>query len=124
MPALLVNENFPLPALRRLREAGVTAEAVEELMPGATDVDVMAYARVQALWLVTFDRDYGELVFARGTPAPPAIIYIRQEPFPPARPADFVLALLDQPDEIAGMFVTVSERSTRKRKLPGIAETK
>lgn len=42
MPALLVNENFPLPALRRLREAGVEVEAVQERMPGAADLDVMA----------------------------------------------------------------------------------
>lgn len=120
MPALLVNENFPQPALRRLREAGVSVDSVEELMQGAADIDVMAYARDRALWLVTFDRDYGELVFARGVLAPPTIIYIRQEPFPPTRPAELLLALLAQSDEITGMFVTVSERSTRKRTLPGI----
>ena len=45
MIALLVNENFPLPALRLLRERGVAVDSVEELMPGASDVDVLAYAR-------------------------------------------------------------------------------
>ena len=118
MPALLVNENFPRPALRRLRENGVAVESVEELMPGAPDAAVLAYALDKGLWMVTFDRDYGDLVFARGMACPPAVIYLRQEPFPPTRPADSLLELLAQPDEIDGMIVIVSSRSTRKRKLP------
>jgi predicted nuclease of predicted toxin-antitoxin system len=60
MPAILVNENFPRPALRLLRNNGVTVEAVEELMPGATDLVVLEYACAKGMWLITFDRDYGE----------------------------------------------------------------
>ena len=117
-PALLVNENFPAPSLRLLREAGIAAESVQELMPGATDSEVMAHARRHRLCVVTFDRDYGELVFARGEPAPPAIIYLRQEPYSPATPAQLLLALLDEPGRIAGKFVTLTERSMRMRDLP------
>jgi predicted nuclease of predicted toxin-antitoxin system len=61
MPTLLVNENFPVPALKLLRAQGVHAEAVQELMPGAPDSAVLAYARAHSHWRVTFDRDYGEL---------------------------------------------------------------
>jgi predicted nuclease of predicted toxin-antitoxin system len=118
MPALLVNENFPQPALRKLRQNGVAVESVEELMPGATDADVMEYACGKGMWLVTFDRDYGGLVFARKMKCPPAIIYLRQEPFPPTQPADTLMALLTQPGEVEGMFVVVSTLFTRKRKLP------
>ncbi|HVY22517.1 MAG TPA: DUF5615 family PIN-like protein [Steroidobacteraceae bacterium] len=118
MPKLLVNENFPLPALRRLRENGIGVESVEELMPGASDAQVMTYASSNELWLVTFDRDYGELVFARGMVCPPAIVYIRQEPVTPAYPADLLMELITQPEEVEGSFVTVSSRTTRKRKLP------
>jgi len=32
------------------------------------------------LWVLTFDRGYGELVFARAVPAPPAIVFLRQGP--------------------------------------------
>jgi len=117
-PALLVNENFPVPSLRRLRDAGLTVESVQEIMPGASDTAVMAHARQHRLWVVTFDRDYGELVFARGEPAPPAIVYLRQEAYPPARPAELILALLDEPERIAGKFVTVTQRSVRVRDLP------
>ena len=71
---LLANENFPRPALLALRAAGVDVESVGERMPSASDADVLAYAAANGLWLVTFDRDYGELVFARRAPAPPAIL--------------------------------------------------
>jgi hypothetical protein len=67
---------------------------------------------------VTFDRDYGELVFARGEPPPVAIVYLRQQPYPPTRPADMLLSLLSRTDEVEGHFVTVTEQSVRLRRLP------
>lgn len=115
---LLVNENFPAPALKVLRESGLAVDAVAELMPGAIDRDVMAYARSRSMCLITFDRDYGELVFARRLPAPLAIIYIRQEPLPPSHAANLVLSLLRDAEAVTGKFVTISERSIRMRNLP------
>ena len=86
-PLLLVNENFPAPALRSLRAAGFDVLAVAEDMPGATDRVVLEHVRTLGRWLVTFDRDYGELVFLHELPPPSAIIFIRQEPIPPDAPA-------------------------------------
>lgn len=59
---LLANENFPAPAIRKLRAAGIDVIAVREAMPSASDKEVMAYARREQRWIVTFDRDYGDLV--------------------------------------------------------------
>ena len=63
---LLANENFPGPAIRKLRAAGVDVVAVIEAMPSVSDREVMAYARQEQRWLVTFDRDYGDLIFREG----------------------------------------------------------
>jgi predicted nuclease of predicted toxin-antitoxin system len=63
---LLTNENFPFPALRKLRAAGVDVVSVTEIMPAASDDQVMEYARKERRWIVTFDRDYGEFVFKKG----------------------------------------------------------
>lgn len=79
-PRLLANENFPLPAIRVLRERNVDIAAVAELMRGSTDEQVLEFARRESRWLVTYDRDYGELVFSRGLAAPPAILYLRRDP--------------------------------------------
>ena len=88
MPGLLANENFPLPALRRLRDAGVDVAAIAEQAPGMRDTEVLALARREERWLVTYDRDYGELVFSKGYAPPPAIIFIRQGSYPATRPAE------------------------------------
>lgn len=75
---LPANENWPRPALLAIRSAGIDVEAIAELMPGATDPAVLRHAASTGRWLLTFDRDYGELVFARTVPPPPAIVYLRQ----------------------------------------------
>jgi predicted nuclease of predicted toxin-antitoxin system len=117
-PPLIVNENFPVPSLDALRRQGVDVLAVRESMSGASDQDVLAKARETGRWLVTFDRDYGELVFVRNLPAPPAILYLRQEPVPPARAAEWVLELLARPETALGYLVVVGEHAIRRRPLP------
>jgi predicted nuclease of predicted toxin-antitoxin system len=72
---LLANENFPVPAIRKLRVAGVDVVAVIETMRSASDQVVMAYARREQRWIVTFDRDYGDLIFREGLLPPPAILF-------------------------------------------------
>jgi hypothetical protein len=52
--ALLANENFPAPAIRKLRAAGVNVVAISEVMPATSDKDVMEYARREQRWIVTF----------------------------------------------------------------------
>jgi predicted nuclease of predicted toxin-antitoxin system len=115
---LLANENFPGPAVRLLRERGVDVLWASESMSGADDPEVLARARAEGRWLLTYDRDYGELVFSRGLPSPRAVIYLRQEAYPPQRPADLVLELLAQPERVDGLFLVVTERSVRIRHLP------
>lgn len=120
-PALIVNENFPVPALRKLREQGIDVLAVQEIMPGASDESILKKACDTGRWLVTFDRDYGELVYSRRCPSPPAIVYLRQEPRPADAPADWVLGLLNDPAQALGQLVVISERTIRCRPLPADA---
>lgn len=75
-------------------------------------------AREAGRWIVTFDRDYGELVFKEHLPAPPAILYLRQEPYPPERIAQLVLAMLSDPDLVEGFLGVLSERGVRRKRRP------
>lgn len=118
LPALLANENVPAPTLRVLREAGVSVAWVAELMPRASDRDVLAYAHTHALWVLTFDRDYGELVFARQVAAPPAILFVRQQPQPADALGHAILAVLRDASFIQGHLVVVDGRRLRRRPLP------
>lgn len=119
---LLANENFPAPAIRKLRAAGIDVVAVRETMPSASDIEVMAYARREQRWVVTFDRDYGDLVFREGLLPPPAILFFRQEPYPPDRPADLVLSMLCEPQQADGFMVVISEQNIRRKRFPLTAD--
>lgn len=115
---LLANENWPRPAVLALRFAGIDVEAVAELMASATDSAVLRHAASTDRWLLTFDRDYGELVFARAVPPPPAIVYLRQGAFAPDWPARVVLDLVPRAEWVLGHLVVVSGRALRRRALP------
>jgi predicted nuclease of predicted toxin-antitoxin system len=120
-PLLLVNENFPAPSLKALRAFDFDVIAVTEAMPSATDRAVLEYARALDRWLITFDRDYGELVFLRELLPPPAIIFIRQEPIPPDAPATWLANLLLDPSLESGYFITLGSKTIRRRLVPRLA---
>lgn len=112
---LLANENFPELAMRKLRAAGVD---LMDAMSSVSDREVIAYERQEQRWLVTFDRDFGDLVFHEGLLPPPAILFFQQEPYPPDRPADIVLAMLSEPQHLEGCMVIISQQSIRCRRFP------
>ena len=114
---VLLNENFPAPAQNRLREAGYDVLAIRERHAGLPDEEVLALAVDQDRWIVTFDRDYGELVFARRLPPPPAIILLRVSQYRPEEPAQWVIELLSAATEYVGHFVVYTGDSVRKRPL-------
>ena len=58
----LVNENFPAPSVAVLRASGHDVLYIADSHAGDDDADVLALAREEGRWLVTFDRDYGELL--------------------------------------------------------------
>lgn len=80
---LLTNENFPLASVRALRCAGFDVFSGSESLPGAKDDAVLKLAADQGRILLTFDRDYGELVYHHRLPCPPAIVYLRFDPATP-----------------------------------------
>lgn len=114
---LLLNENFPAPATRRLVDAGMDILAIAASCPGIDDVDVLALSVREQRWLITFDRDYGELIFARRYPAPPAVILLRVESYRPAEPAEWVMALLRNEAEHLGRFTVFDGATNRSRPL-------
>ena len=60
-----------------LRAAGYDVLSIAETRSGDDDTKVLALAREEGRWLVTFDRDYGELLFARNLAPPPAVVLLR-----------------------------------------------
>lgn len=117
-PRLLANENFPQPSVAVLRERGYDVFAVSEASKGLSDRDVLALACRDGRWILTFDRDYGDLIYRRGLPTPPAVIYLRLASYRPEDPGWVIAELLTQAGLLAGHFVVVEEHGLRKRPLP------
>jgi predicted nuclease of predicted toxin-antitoxin system len=63
---LVADESCAGPVIRALREVGHDVLAIAESATGARDEAVIAHALSERRVLITEDRDFGELVYARG----------------------------------------------------------
>jgi len=114
----LANENFPLASVIKLREADHDVAAVVEDSPGATDPEVLARAHRECRIIMTFDRDYGELIYRRRLSAPPGLVYFRFIPKNPLEPAEYLLRLLCFEDiSLKNKFTVVERDKVRQRPL-------
>lgn len=116
---LLADENVPLPSVWVLRAAGLDVAAVAEDAPGAEDGDVLARAAREGRLLLTFDRDFGELVFRRGAAGEPGVIYCRFVPRTPTEAGELLVRLAREPGvSFEGQFTVVDRDHVRRRRLP------
>ena len=77
MARFLANENAPREAVLAARGAGFDVAWMVELQPGASDEIVLWLAQREDRVLITFDKDFDELVFRRGRAGSPGIILLR-----------------------------------------------
>jgi predicted nuclease of predicted toxin-antitoxin system len=116
---LLANENFPLPSVVLLRAAGHDVVSISEVDPAALDPAVIERAIREGRFILTFDRDYGDLIYHKRVDPPLGVIYLRLIPTSPEEPASIVLQVLAQPDvTLDGRFTVVSRREVRQRVFP------
>lgn len=115
----LANENFPLVSVGRLRAVGHDLVAIIEETPGSKDSEVLTRATREDRILLTFDRDYGNLIYHLRQPAPLGIVYFRFDPATPKEPAEHLLQLLNIEGLTLEKKFTVTERGqVRQRPLP------
>ena len=112
---LLADENVPLASIQQLRADGYD---VEQLPPGTADLVILERARSAHRVLITFDRDFGELIFRAGEKAPPGVLYLRFEPAWPTETAEVLRAVSGRPEiQIEGFFTVVDRERARQRRL-------
>jgi predicted nuclease of predicted toxin-antitoxin system len=73
---LLADENIQAPLVAALRQAGHDGASIAEEASGITDDEVVAFAAAHHRYLLTEDKDFGELVF-RLNKALPGVILVR-----------------------------------------------
>ncbi len=115
----LANENFPRTSVNRLRELGYDIASVIEDSPGVPDFEVLERAADEERIILTFDRDYGELIYRLGMPSPAGVVYFRYVPLTPEEPAKDLLRLLNlEGVSLEGRFTVVERTQMRQRPLP------
>lgn len=114
---LLLDENFPEPAVRVLRNADFDVLAIADNHSSISDPEVLALACKEQRWLATFDLDFGELLFAKRLPAPPAVILLRVRHYRPDEPALWVMEWVKHESAHLGMFTVFDGETMRSRLL-------
>jgi len=89
-PRLLLNENVPQPSATRLRATGWDVLVIAQDYSSIDDMAVLRLASEEGRWLITVDRDYGELIFQRRLSPPPLILLLRVHPCRPQEPAEWI----------------------------------
>ena len=111
----MLNENFPAPSVTLMRASGHDVVSISESYAGIDDTEVLALAREGGRWLVTFDRDYGELIFAKKHIPPPAVILLRVQSYRPNEPAAWLERFALAPESLLGKFTVFSDNTVRSR---------
>ena len=114
---VLLDENFPRNVAPGLAAAGHDVLMVATVSPGISDRAVLALARQTQRWLLTFDADFGDLVFHRGEAPPPEILYFRLHPIVATEVLALALQALADGDPRTGCFRVVSRDAIRTRQF-------
>jgi predicted nuclease of predicted toxin-antitoxin system len=76
----VIDENVPLVVATALKSLGHECSIIAEVDPRARDETVMDLARREQAVLVTFDSDFGRMIFHELKPSPPGVVYMRGRP--------------------------------------------
>jgi predicted nuclease of predicted toxin-antitoxin system len=113
----LANENFPGAAVAILKSAGHDVIWIRTAAPGASDLEVLAWAARDARVLLTFDKDFGELARASTLPATCGVVLFRIPMWNPNDAGERLATLITARDDWAGHFSVVEPGRVRMRTL-------
>ena len=108
---LLANENFPVKSVHYLRDKGFDVKSIGLDDPGILDSDVMKIAIDEERTILTFDRDYGELIFRYNNKPEKGVIYLRLDQYEPQEPGLMIEEIITNTDIDLTRTLTVIDKS-------------
>lgn len=108
----LADENIPLRAVEKLRESGLEITSIVEESPGLPDVDVLRLSAERKVVLITFDKDFGTLVFKRQEESF-GVILLRFPPKSPEFVFDMLKILFNSGIDFERKFIVMRENKVR-----------
>lgn len=113
----LANENFPLPSFDLLIENDCNIIHIGKWLPGISDREVIEFAMNENRTILTFDNDYGEIIFKYNLKPSSGIIYFRLGSYHPEEPANLLIDLInDSSLNFDNRITVVDKKSIRQRK--------
>ena len=114
---LCANENLGEVTVSRLRQAGHDVLWIRETAPGCSDTAVLARAQNEQRLLLTFDKDFGDLVFRSGAAASSGIVLFRITQSSAAAVAERICAILAGRPDWEGHYSVVDDATVRMRPI-------
>jgi predicted nuclease of predicted toxin-antitoxin system len=123
----LANENFPHPSIAILRENGYDVFSIYESNRGISDEEVIDIARKEERIILTFDKDYGELIFKKHRTPPLGVVFFRYKGKYPTEIATKLLAIINEPVPdisipglahkilLSNSYTTIEEKGVRQK---------
>ena len=116
----LADENIPLITVQALQEKDIEIRSIFDIARGIEDEDILSYAFKHNHIVLTFDKDFGALVFRKKQPSKGVILFR----FPPKSPefiTSIIYQVLSNPQfDPERKFVVVNETHVRSVPLPSL----
>jgi len=114
---LLANENFPIKSILYLKSKGFDISSIGIDNPSIKDNQVMSIAIKEGRTILTFDRDYGELIFKYNYKPEKGVIYLRIDEYEADEPGKLIEDLINKNEYNFDNALTVlDEHGIRQRK--------
>ena len=113
----LANENIPISSVTHLKSLGYDIKSIGIADPSITDEQVMNIAIDENRTILTYDSDYGELIFKHGYKPKAGVIFFRVQPNDPLETARRLEELTsNQTLDLERALTVVDANSRRQRK--------
>ena len=112
----LANENIPISSVIYLKSQGFDITAIGLDNPSISDDQVMNIAIAEERTIITYDSDYGELIFKYGYKPKAGVIFIRYQPSEPLEPSKILEHLTSIPGLSFDRTLTVVDTNSIRQK--------
>jgi predicted nuclease of predicted toxin-antitoxin system len=114
---LLANENFPYKSIYYLKEKGYDLLSIGMDNPSIMDSEIMSIAINEERTILTFDRDYGELIFRHNYKPEKGVIYLRLDEYEPQQPGFIIEGILTSTEiDLTRALTVIDKNGIRQRK--------
>jgi predicted nuclease of predicted toxin-antitoxin system len=114
---LLTDENIPLETVELLEESGFNVLSILRNYSGIADREIIDLANKEDRLIITFDKDFGFLVFAKWLLPKKGIIFLRNAGLVPEKTAQLLIKLLQSDYSFDGQMTVVTDHFIRQRKF-------